>query len=497
MQKRSCLNILVFPKKCPQIEFFSVIACLFLNIFVFLQGKIHNIMIESIAITNFCCFKETTKISFVAGRERNKFLDELYNGFSTKNRVNLLKTVFLYGNNGAGKSKLLLAFDILQHLVTTTRDDKMDSLPFFEFALDPYKENSQPSQIEMVYHFDGNRYRYHIKWNDSVIMEERLTLLKVVTEAELFNRWYDFDEKVVKVKYGRAMNMNDDTAYVIRTSLLRNNSVISIIANTNIYNKVLHDQLSFFRNGFELVALSDIDLGEMLPDGKKVDGRKLKKVMLALLKSIGSNIVNFEKIPLPKRIPSALRARMKNMSEEERQMMMDFIELAPDYAVKTYHDVGWKRPQPLDLEVQSEGTKEILRLILCMHEAIVEHKTIFLDDCINGIHPKTLEQLMKFYLGASEDSQLIIASQNFSNLDDQMLRRDSLRFIIKNERGESRVEQMNLGDLHKNQNLRMQIENSDKWGVKPTIDDIILEEAIHEYRNEMTGLTNFLFSELL
>ena len=187
---------------------------------------------------------------------------------------------------------------------------------------------------------------------------------------------------------------------------------------------------------------------------------------------------------------------MKNMSEEDQQIMMAFWDQAPDYAVKTYHDIGGKRPQPLDLEVQSEGTKEILRLILCMHEAIAEHKTILLDDCINGIHPKTLEQLMKFYLGASEDSQLIIASQNFSNLDGEMLRRDSLRFIVKNTHGESRPKQMNLGDLHKNQNLRMQIENSEKWGVKPIIDEVILEETIREYRNEMIDIDNSYFSEL-
>ena len=184
------------------------------------------------------------------------------------------------------------------------------------------------------------------------------------------------------------------------------------------------------------------------------------------------------------------------MTEEDREMMLEMFDMAPDYAVKIYHDIGWKRPQPLDLEVESEGTKEILRLILCMHEAIAEHKTILLDDCINGIHPKTMEQLMKFYLGASYDSQLIIASQNFSNLDDELLRRDSLRFVIKNEHGESRVEQMNLGDLHKNQNLRMQIENSDKWGVRPTIKDMILDDAIRVYRNKMVHFDDSYFSEL-
>lgn len=452
-------------------------------------------MIESISITNFYCFNETTTISFVAGRERNKITDILYNGYSTRNRVNLLKTVFLYGDNGAGKSKLLMAFDVLQHLVTTMREDKTDPLPYFEFALNPYKNEKQPSEIEISYHFDGQRYRYYIKWNEQAILEERLTLLKIVTEAELFHRWYDNEDKVVKVKYGKVMNIDDDTAYIIKTSLLRNNSVISIIAGTNIYNKVLHDQLSFFRHGWDLVELSDIDLGDMLPDSSG-EGRELKKVILALLKSIGSNIVNFEKIPLPKRMPAVLRSRLKNMTEEDREMMMEMLELAPDYAVKTYHDIGWKRPRPLDLEDQSEGTKEILRLILCMHEAISEHKTILLDDCINGIHPKTLEQLMKFYLGASDDSQLIIASQNFSNLDDELLRRDSLRFVVKNERGESHVEQMNLGDLHKNQNLRMQVENSDKWGVKPNIVDWILEDAISEYRHGIARSGDTYYGEL-
>lgn len=43
----------------------------------------------------------------MAGRERSRSLDEMYSGFNEQNRVNLLKMVYLYGNNGTGKSKLL------------------------------------------------------------------------------------------------------------------------------------------------------------------------------------------------------------------------------------------------------------------------------------------------------------------------------------------------------------------------------------------------------
>ncbi len=457
-------------------------------------------MIESITITNFYCFKDKTEISFVAGRERNRLLDDLFSGYTEHSRVNLLRTVYLYGDNGAGKSKLLQAFETLQELVTEMRDDKMDRLPYHEFALDPFSEGHKPSEIEMVYHFDGKRYRYEIKWNERAILEENLWLLRLTTDTLLFHRWYDEDSKISRVDFSKAIEIDDDTEYIIKTSLLRNNSVISLIANNNIYNKVLHDQLSFFRYGFELLDFHNIDLGDSLPDDHAPntgrEDRALKKVILTLLRSIGSNIVNYEKIPLPKRLPSFMTSKMKNMSEEEKKMFLEFMDIAPDYAVTTYHNVGLKRPMPLDLEDQSEGTKEILRLVMCMHEAISQHKTILLDDCINGIHPKTLEQLMKFYLGASEDSQLIIASQNFSNLDASLIRRDSLRFVKKNGYGESRVEQMNLGDLHKNQNLRMQIENSEKWGVKPSILDDVLEEAILDYRKKVGLDYIFYFSEL-
>ena len=455
-------------------------------------------MVESITITNFYCFNETTKISFVAGRERNKATDGLYSGITEQNRVSLLKMVYIYGNNGAGKSKLLLAFDTLKELVTVMRDEKMEKLPYHEFELDPMKVGHKPSIIEMVYHFDGKRYQYEIKWDERTILEERLTLIKLATTTELFHRWYDEEAKLVQVKYGKAMEIDDDTKYIIRTSLLKNNSVISTIATNNIYNKVLHDQLSFFRNGFELLDFHDIDLGESLPDKKMDEGHGLKKVILALLKSIGSNIVNFEKIPLPKKFPSFLTTKLKSMSEEEQQhVMRAWMELSPDYAVKTIHKVGAKTFMPLDLEDQSEGTKEILRLIICMHQAMSQHKTILLDDCINGIHPKTLEQMMKFYLGASDDSQLIIASQNFSNLDDPLIRRDSLRFVIKDNAGQSHVGQLALGDLHKNQNLRLQVENSDRWGVKPDIDNAVLDLAIQEYRLNMLSDDNFSFSELM
>ena len=68
-------------------------------------------MIESLTVTNFYCFKERTTILFTAKKERNRMLDNNFCGFTTQNKINILKLVFLLGNNGAGKSKILSEID--------------------------------------------------------------------------------------------------------------------------------------------------------------------------------------------------------------------------------------------------------------------------------------------------------------------------------------------------------------------------------------------------
>ena len=93
-------------------------------------------MIESLSVTNFYCFKERTTLLFTAGKERNRSLDNTYCGFSTQNKVNILKLVYVLGNNGAGKSKILSALSALKYLVIYSRERKDESLRYRPFAFD-------------------------------------------------------------------------------------------------------------------------------------------------------------------------------------------------------------------------------------------------------------------------------------------------------------------------------------------------------------------------
>jgi len=74
-------------------------------------------MLESITVENIFCFKNSTTLSFLAGKERNRTTDDQYCGFTTVNKQNILKQVFLYGDNGAGKSKFLSSFRIFRGIL--------------------------------------------------------------------------------------------------------------------------------------------------------------------------------------------------------------------------------------------------------------------------------------------------------------------------------------------------------------------------------------------
>ena len=130
-------------------------------------------MIESLSVSNFYCFKEKTTISFVAKKERNRVLDNEFCGFSQKNKVNILKLIYLLGNNGSGKSKMLYAFDALRYLVVKTRERHDDLLRHKPFAFDEVCLES-PSKIEIIYHIDDKRFSYAIEWDKYAIHNENL-----------------------------------------------------------------------------------------------------------------------------------------------------------------------------------------------------------------------------------------------------------------------------------------------------------------------------------
>ena len=150
---------------------------------------------------------------------------------------------------------MLYAFDALRYLVVKTRERHDDLLRHKPFAFDEVCLDS-PSKIEIIYHIDDKRFSYAIEWDKYAIHNENLKEIKGKSEIELFCRWYDVDNELVKIEFMPKMYVSDDEAYIIKTNLLKNNSLLSIITKTNISHSIIKNHFSFLKNLADTINIS-------------------------------------------------------------------------------------------------------------------------------------------------------------------------------------------------------------------------------------------------
>src|SRR3546814_3461543 len=95
-------------------------------------------MLIEFSIENFLSFKDLTTLSMVAAKSFKEHQDSHVIG--ADNKLNLLKSAVIYGNNASGKSNLLEAMGFMKQTVLNSfRDALMDDserkFPLEKFAL--------------------------------------------------------------------------------------------------------------------------------------------------------------------------------------------------------------------------------------------------------------------------------------------------------------------------------------------------------------------------
>ena len=377
------------------------------------------------------------------------------------------------------------AFGALKYLITNIRERDDEILRHKPFAFDE-ESLLKPSAIELIYHIDDRRFMYIIEWDRNAIYCERLKEIKGKSEIDLFHRWYDAEKELVMIDFMPKMQISDNEAYIIKTTLLKNNSLISTIAKTNISHSLLKSQFTFFTKGIEIVDLDDVDLSEQLPDEKSEYDKHLKRIICSFLRSVDTNIMSYEKLKVDVEYPAELLQRLKSLPDNEQLELRTWLRMDEDkHIINTFHrldkNLGGRRGR-LPLSEQSEGTKEILRLLLVLNDAIENKKTIIIDDYSSAIQRNTLNQLLKFFIGATEDAQIIISTQDYSLLDFDIIRRDSIRFLVKNDDAEAHVESINLSLLHKNSSLHHYVSKMNIYKQLPEMNEQLFDELLSLYK---------------
>ena len=409
-------------------------------------------MIEYIALTNFLSFKDRTEISLKATKEKPRGALSENDWWTSIDGHKILKTAFLLGNNGSGKTNFLNSLSMLNDFITNKRTSKSatrQKLVDLSFKFSP-ETIGKPSTIEIAFYTCGFRYEYLISWDIDHICNETLYRQEGKKQKHnIFNRTYDNHKELVTVEFPKKTTISTEAQNIIVQNVLKNTSVVSVYDSKNFECEDLRNLHNYFKY-VDLWNVKNISLASMIT--QRTNEQLLKPILLCILKDMGSTIRDYKVDTISIDIlPDEKAFLLNRMSEEE---FNDFFpngkrtqqNLQFGYRIKGQDETSW-----LSEDLESEGTLEAIRLIILLFDSLWRNVPIAIDECAQSIHPKSLEYILSFFLNSSETTQVFFATQALYLLKWEDLRRDTIRFFNKDKyTGCSSIELINSRKQHKN-----------------------------------------------
>lgn len=213
------------------------------------------------------------------------------------------------------------------------------------------------------------------------------------------------------------------------------------------------------------------------------DDNQLKLLLVDLIRSFNSNIVDIKVEEETRAIPEEARQILLQMkhSDEEREVMEKLQTLTK----LTSHYIHKTRLGEFSLEdsLQSEGTRSFIRHLVLFYKSIQNGWLIALDEFGAGMQAKTQHLLLDFFLKFSEHSQLIFATQSLGFLDYPKMRRDAIDIIYKDDIGQTHVDSTTVKGIHKNIKLRKAYIDGKFTTIDPNEPDIDLNAEYNRYKS--------------
>lgn len=393
-------------------------------------------MIESFIVKNYRSYRDRTELSFVASKKegsKSKDLPPVW--YKEINGKRILRLLLCVGLNGTGKSKMFSALNYLRMIATAKPQKPSDKPEYRPFLLDKISR-TQPTELSLTYYIDNICFNYNIKISSERIEEEELRVIQS-RSSRIFYRRHDEELDKVIIIFGNACDLSKSDQHDLEVNTLANASVLATFGSLNLESLILSENFNYFENHISMVHKSDKSLADKLQTGDPEKDRVLKKLLLRLLNDVGTNICDYaiEEASLD---IAELKANgapdivIKAMMEQYPSGIITHKNLRFIHSTK-------EGKSELDFELESLGTKNIIRLLVVLYDVIIGEKTTCIDEIEYGIHTKALAFILKMYLTIAENCQLIVATHDLSLLNADFLRRDAVRLFEKDEYGSTNV----------------------------------------------------------
>lgn len=396
-------------------------------------------MLVSFSFENWMSFRDKVTISAVAGRqvghiERVPFVE--------KYKIHILPVLAIYGGNASGKSNIFKALEFAKDLIRKGKeiDEEIDVQPFL---LEP-EFIERPSRFWFEILVNDKIYGYSFAVTREAVREEKLVEIRPASEKTLYERKGN-NRFVVHSK-------NAGVRAVER--MTRKNQLF--LTNCMLLNEDEYKGIwEWFRYWLRLISPESVfgHLEDILGDKKSLEYKWVNN----MLGELDTNVIRLE--------------------EEDVQDpgVRDFVKKLPAYvgfegggeryfthlhngeiSVKRlvfFHKGKGKGEVKFSAAQESDGTKRIMELLPAFFTCRVWSKSKgetgvvhFVDELDRSIHYLVLHKLLEDMLSvcnADSRSQLIFTTHDLLLMDQELLRRDEVLLVERDDSGVSSVIPLN------------------------------------------------------
>jgi AAA15 family ATPase/GTPase len=425
-------------------------------------------MLLQFIVKNFMCFAEETIFSMVASAKLEQHKNHLIH---TNYESDLLRTSILYGANAHGKTKLVEAIGFAKHLIVNGIQGTK-SIPVEPFRLDK-NLRTQPSSFEFIIFYQSIRYHYGFIINNQRVLEEWLFVTPNKRELRYFERITSETGKVTVELGGSLARKNTKQKQFLEfvAQGTRPNQLFLTEALERNVEK-LKPLYEWFENVLQVVPVTPSYLPLEIRANKE---KPFISFLSDFLKQADTGIQSIktveEELDYEKHfpgLPEQIRLEIENNISSGKTIIM-FSE-GKSYTLCA-NEVG--EPVLIRLEAQhhgydgsvvsfdfakeSAGTQRLAHLLPILVDLLTSEKVYILDELDRSLHALLPKLFLENYLNAvskKHHSQLIFTTHDTNLLDLNLLRKDEIWFLEKNEQGASQL--YSLINLKMNSDLNIQ-----------------------------------------
>lgn len=368
-------------------------------------------MILEIKFNNYKMFKNENVLSFLADT-RIKQLGSNY--FNILNR-NILKSVSLYGQNNIGKSNLINLFSLIKNLMLGVENLSFNREIFGD---------TQETNISITYKtdVDQNRMQYSFiydSFKQEIIKEELNEIIFYETGNSTIRNIYNRDnveEKllILGTEYLDLLKILPSKKPFLYCISLDNDTFSSLKTYLNSFVK--------FAESLEIIRLFNIPIDNTINVLKGSDEKK-KKFVLEFVKHADLSIEDFfynDKTDFKGKDDEPITEKVLKQID-----VIDQLKLFTKYGNKAVPSIFF----------DSTGTKKIEAIASYIYEAIVNGKTLIVDELDCGLHFKLSRAILSIFNSfANERGQLLFTAHDVELIASKlMMRKDQIYFSFRKD----------------------------------------------------------------